>query len=225
MTGMVRALVLLSGGLDSAVSFYWALREGWSVYPLTFHYHERPQREKDATVSLVRRSGCQENLLEVGLPFLMELEDLRENGLDNLSLRDAPGAYVPARNLIFYATAAHYGEILGAQWLVGGHNGADGEIFPDATPEFFGGLNRLLKMGLLATSKSHLQIVNPLESRTKADVLRLGQELGVPFEVTWSCHYDRAAPCGTCASCRERGEAFQRLGTEDPLLAASAAEG
>ncbi len=222
---MVRALVLLSGGLDSAVSLYWALREGWSVRPLTFHYHERPNREKEATVSLVSLSGCQESLLEVSLPFLMELEDLRENGLENLSLQDAPGAYVPARNLIFYATAAHYGEILGAQWLVGGHNGADGEIFPDATPEFFGGLNRLLKMGLLATSGSQLQIVNPLEGRTKAEVLRLGQELDVPFEVTWSCHYDRADPCGTCASCREREEAFQRLGTKDPLLAATPAEG
>ncbi len=217
---MVRALVLLSGGLDSAVSLSWALREGWSVYPLTFHYHERPQREKDATASLVRHSRCQENLLEVDLPFLMEVEDLRENGLENPSLQDAPGSYVPARNLIFYATAAHYGEILGAQWLVGGHNGADGEIFPDAAPAFFGGLNRLLKLGLLTASKSRLQIVNPLEGLTKADVLRLGRELGVPFDVTWSCHYDGAVPCGTCASCRERERAFQRLGTEDPLLAA-----
>ncbi|MFQ5918524.1 MAG: 7-cyano-7-deazaguanine synthase [Thermoplasmata archaeon] len=217
---MVRALVLLSGGLDSAVSLYWALREGWSVHPLTFHYHARPQREKDATANLANLSGRQASLLEVDFPFLMEVEDLQERGFGRRTLENAPGSYVPARNLIFYATAAHYGEILGAQWLVGGHNGADGEIFPDATPAFFEGLNRLLKLGILTASHSRLQIVNPLEGRTKAEVLRLGQELGVPFEATWSCHYDRAAPCGRCTSCREREEAFLRIGVEDPLLAA-----
>jgi 7-cyano-7-deazaguanine synthase len=222
---MVRALVLLSGGLDSAVSLYWALREGWSVHPLTFHYHERPQREKDATTNLVNRSGLQTSLLEVDLPFLMEVEDLRESGLGKDTLDAAPGSYVPARNLIFYATAAHYGEILGAQWLVGGHNGADGEIFPDATPEFFGGLNRLLKLGILTASNSPLQVVNPLEGRTKAEVLRLGQELAVPFETTWSCHYDRAAPCGRCSSCREREEAFVRIRVDDPLLASAPVKG
>ncbi|MFQ5553169.1 MAG: 7-cyano-7-deazaguanine synthase [Thermoplasmata archaeon] len=217
---MDRALVLLSGGLDSAVSLYWAVKQGWSVHPMTYHYHERPEREKDAAASLVKLSGSLEDLLEVNLPFLMEVEDLLENGLENPSLGDAPGTYVPARNLIFYATAAHYGEILGAQWLVGGHNGADGGIFPDATPAFFEGLNRLLELGLLTASTSRLRVVNPLQGRSKADVLRLGQELGVPFEVTWSCHYDRATPCGACSSCREREEAFQDLGIEDPLLAA-----
>ena len=222
---MVRALILLSGGLDSAVSLYWALDRGWSAIPLTFHYHERPQREKDATVRLVRHSGCREDILEVDLPFLMEVEDLREKGLPNRFLQDAPGAYVPARNLVFYAIAAHYGEILGAQRLVGGHNGADGRIFPDAAPAFFEGLNRLLELGLLTAPESRLQIVNPLAGRTKAGVLRLGQELGVPFEETWSCHYDRASPCGSCASCREREQAFKHLEAEDPLLATPSALG
>ncbi|MFQ6012147.1 MAG: 7-cyano-7-deazaguanine synthase [Thermoplasmata archaeon] len=217
---MDRALVLLSGGLDSAVSLYWALKKGWSVYPLTYHYYARPKREKDATARLVAQSGCPEDILEVELPFLKEVEDMPEDGLQNPSLRKAPGSYIPARNLIFYAMAAHYGEILEARWLVGGHNGADGGTFPDARPAFFAGLNQLLDVGLLTASTSPLRVVNPLEGRSKVDVLRLGQELGVPFEVTWSCHYDRAAPCGVCSSCRERETAFRRLGVEDPLLAA-----
>ncbi|MFQ5907858.1 MAG: 7-cyano-7-deazaguanine synthase [Thermoplasmata archaeon] len=218
-----RALVLLSGGLDSAVSFHWALKQGWSVRPITYNYHERPQREKDATASLVRRADLRDELIEVELPFLMEVEDLQENGIENRALGRAPGSYIPARNLIFYATAAHYGEILSARWLVGGHNGADGEIFPDATPAFFEGLNRLLTMGLLTATTSRLQVVNPLKGRTKVEVLRLGRELDVPFALTWSCHYDRAVPCGTCSSCREREKAFQELGVEDPLLAAPGA--
>lgn len=217
---MDRALVLLSGGLDSAVSFYWALKQGWSVRPLTFNYHERPQREKDATASLAGRVDLRKDLIEVGLPFLMELEDLQENGMENPALGDAPGTYIPARNLIFYATAAHYGEILSTRWLVGGHNGADGRIFPDATPAFFENLNRLLTMGLLTATTSKLEIVNPLQGLTKVEVLRLGQELDVPFELTWSCHYDRVAPCGVCSSCREREDAFHDLDIEDPLLAA-----
>lgn len=216
---MDRALVLLSGGLDSAVSLYWTIRRGWEVRPLTFHYFARPEREKASTQTLASRAGCHEDLLEVELPFLMEMEDLQERRVENAGLRGAPGSYIPARNLIFYTTAAYYGEIQAARWLVGGHNGADGGTFPDATPQFFEGLNGLLQRGLLTAPRSPLHVVNPLQGYRKADVLRLGQELGVPFEVTWSCHYDRETPCGTCSSCREREEAFEILDVADPLLA------
>lgn len=188
------------------------------MHPLTFHYHRRPPQEKEATRTLLGRSRCDQTLVEVDLPFLMDVDDLRERGSGNPALGDAPGTYVPARNLIFYSLAAYYGEVLAAHWLVGGHNGADGGTFPDATPGFFEGFNALLDIGLLNQSMPPLRVINPLQGLTKNQVIKLGLELSVPFAVTWSCHFDRDVPCGRCASCRERARAFEKVGTDDPLL-------
>jgi 7-cyano-7-deazaguanine synthase len=160
---MERAVILLSGGIDSAVSLFWSLRKGWEAYPLTFHGHLRPQREVQAVMALTESSRCRKRLIEVDLPFLMEVDDLLKGEVDNPLLRRAHLAYVPARNLIFYSIAAHYGEVLGARWIVGGHNGGDSEIFPDARPEFFKAMNRIIGMGLLTHHRSPISVVNPLE--------------------------------------------------------------
>jgi 7-cyano-7-deazaguanine synthase len=215
---MDRAVVLVSGGIDSAVALFWSLSKGWEVHPLTFHSYLRPAREVEAVVGLTKATGCRDRLIEVPLPFLMEVDDLLKGGLQNPLLRSAPLAYVPARNLIYYSVAAHYGEVLGARWIVGGHNGADSDTFPDAGPEFFKALNGLLSFGLLTHHQSPLHIVNPLQGLAKEEVVRLGLELGVPLERTWSCNWDLEKPCGECMSCEERAEAFRRAGIEDPLL-------
>lgn len=216
---MDTALVLVSGGLDSAVALYWAQRRGWEVTPLTIHFHNRPPREVRATRDLVEAAGCPHPLIEVDLPFLAEAEDLVAEGRAGDHLKRAPPSYAPARNLVFYSVAAHYGEALGVRWIVGGHNGTDGDTFPDATPRFFQDLNRLLEEGLLTYGGVGLQIVNPLQGLTKAEVIRQGLEFGAPLERTWSCHRDREVPCGACASCRERAEAFREADLQDPLVA------
>ncbi len=216
---MERAIVLVSGGIDSAVSLFMSLQKGWDLYPLTFKYYMRPRREIEATMGLAELAGCREKLIEVDLPFLMEVEDLLHLGLDNHRLEKAPPTYVPARNLIFYSIAAHYAELKDAKWIVGGHNGLDRETFPDAQPEFFEALNRLLGLGLLTARDSRVEIVNPLQGLTKAEVIQVGGDYSVPLERTWSCSLDGAAPCGECSSCQERSRAYERLGLEDPLLA------
>lgn len=218
---MDRAILLLSGGLDSATTLYLAREEGWEVHPLTFTYHERPSQEVRATDRLAELAGCRDRLIRVDLPFLMEVEDLLEAGGANPRLRAAPPTYVPARNLVFYSLAAHYAEVRGARWIVGGHNGLDPDTFPDATPAFFARLNRLLETGLATARQAPVEIVNPLQGLSKADVVRRAVELHVPLQHTWSCSLDGDAPCGACAPCEERARAFAEAGREDPLLASA----
>lgn len=213
---MDRAIVLLSGGVDSAVTLWWARKQGWEVHPLTFDYFGRPRREHVAIEALAKEAGVGP-IRYVELPFLKEIDDLRASDLSNLALNDSPEGYIPARNLVFYSLAAYYAELDGTRYLVGGHNGVDPESFPDASPKFFNFLNSVLRLSLWSYAESPLQVVIPLSGKTKEDVLRLGRDYGVPFELTWSCYWDREVPCGTCVSCSERREAFAAIGMKDPV--------
>lgn len=213
---MDHALVLLSGGVDSAVTLWWAKAQGWAVQPLTFDYFGRPKQEHAAIRGLVDAADVRP-IRTVELPFLKEVDDLRPSGFDNAALGASPEGYIPARNLIFYGLAAYFAELDGTRYLVGGHNGADPESFPDASPKFFDHLNEVLRMSLWSYEQSPVEIVLPLAGKTKEDVLRMGRRLGVPFELTWSCYWDQNVHCGTCVSCTERREAFKAIGVEDPV--------
>jgi 7-cyano-7-deazaguanine synthase len=206
-----RAILLLSGGLDSAVALWWARAEGFEALPLTFHYHLRPRAEVRATRRLAELAGVPAPL-EIDLPFLKDVEDLRKAGdLANPALSGAPDAYIPARNLVFYALAASRAEAEGAAAVIGGHNGRDPVAFPDSSPRFFRALGRVYRLGVWSYARSPVRIVQPLSGKSKAAVLRLGADLGVPFAETWSCYLDGPSPCGRCASCLERREAFAEV--------------
>jgi 7-cyano-7-deazaguanine synthase len=172
-----QAIVLLSGGIDSAVALRWAIEQGWVVRPLTFDYFARPTKERTAIEALSARAGVG-SIRHVDLPFLKEVDDLRKEGLPNPRLLEAPESYVPARNLIFYGLAAHFAERDGARYIVGGHNGIDPESFPDSSPKFFDILNRIYRLGLWTYDEAPVQIVVPLSGKSKANVVRLGLLLG-----------------------------------------------
>lgn len=212
---MEKSLVLLSGGLDSAVALRWAMGQGWDVRALTFNYHQRPTAELRACRALLADAGLG-GLTEIDLPFLREVSDL-EDGIGNAALPAAPRGYVPARNLIFYSLALNRAEILGARYVVGGHNSGDSHVFPDASPRFFAAVNELGRIGLWSWEASPVEVVVPLSGLGKERVLQLGLELGVRFEHTWSCYSDGPAHCGLCESCQERQEAFRNLGLVDPV--------
>ncbi|HVL48278.1 MAG TPA: 7-cyano-7-deazaguanine synthase [Candidatus Thermoplasmatota archaeon] len=213
-----RAVVLLSGGLDSAVALWWALRRGWEVHALAFDYHARPERERRAAHRLAEAARVR--LTAVPLPFLREAADLEAGPwTGNAALADAPPGYVPARNLVFYGIASHAAEALGATRVVGGHIGSDAETFGDASRAFFDGLKKLNATGLWTGRARPLSFELPLKGLTKREVVALGVSLGVPFVATWSCYEDAAAPCGACPSCVERRGAFADVGVADPALA------
>jgi len=213
---MDRAIVLLSGGIDSAVTLWWAKARGWDLQPLTFDYFGRPRRENAAIAALTERSGI-ENARHVDLPFLKEVHDLRAQGIENRLLLESPEGYIPGRNLIFYALAGYYAELGGVRYIVGGHNGIDPESFPDASPKFFNFLNSVFHLSLWSYDKSPVQILVPLSGKSKEEVVRMGLEMNVPFDITWSCYWDRDVHCGTCESCKERRTAFAAVGVEDPV--------
>lgn len=199
---MSRALVLFSGGLDSAVALWWALREGHEVVPLSYRYKGRPARESRAARDLAQRAGL--DLVEADLPFLAEPDDARVHPASRLS-RAPPRGYIPARNAIFYACAAYHAEVLACDVVVGGHNGEDAARFPDASGAFFARLEALLADGMWSPPGTRApRLVMPLLALSKLDVVALGRDLSVPLALAWSCYEDGEAPCGACPSCRER---------------------
>lgn len=207
----MRAIVLMSGGLDSAVALYWARSRGWDVGTIEFEYHDRPEHERRASSGLRRSSGITDSIV-VPIPFVREAADIPERERAGSDLGGAPQGYIPARNLIFYSLSAYYAEITGARYIVGGHNRTDFESFPDAGKAFWEQLNQLLKIAIWSHAQVQTEIILPLIEMDKAGVVRLGIELGVPFELTWSCYYNAAQPCGACESCIERAQAFTGAG-------------
>jgi 7-cyano-7-deazaguanine synthase len=210
------AIVLLSGGIDSAVALHSTLRDGHAVLPLTFDYHARPAREVEALeaqLAQARGRGEVRSLVRVPLPFLREVEDMAS---PPAHLRGAPEGYIPVRNLAFYALAASFAETEGADLIVGGHNGIDPKLFPDSSPRFFDQLNDLFRLGAWSHARHPFRVVLPISGRSKAEVLRLGLAMGAPFALTWSCYHDGKAHCGQCRSCRERRQAFAEVGAPDP---------
>jgi 7-cyano-7-deazaguanine synthase len=204
---MSGAIVMLSGGIDSAVALAWSLRERPRVFALSFQYYLRPFRERLSVYRLLEHYPA--HLIEIPLPFLKETVDANPD-----ESADLPEGYVPNRNMIFYSIAAHYAEIKKCDLLVGGHVKEDREDFPDASPDFFSSLQKLLDRTLL-TGKVEIRL--PLAQWSKIEVLQKALEWNVPLQHTWSCYSDAAVPCHHCVSCTERAHAFRALNATDPL--------
>ncbi len=217
----MKALVLLSGGIDSTVATWWAMDKRLEVHALTFNYFKRPEPEIRATRAVADEAGLP--LTEIEMPWLQELDDPVHPWLDNPELDEAPYGYVPGRNAMFYSVGAHLAEILGADRLVGGHNGVDPETFPDASQRFFDDLADLLDKGLV--TEPGLTIEQPLHGMGKQEVVDLGLELGAPMALCWSCYEEGPEPCGACPSCEQRADAFEAIGQADPARQAAGCPG
>lgn len=212
---MDKALVMLSGGLDSATCLYWARqRHRYDVSAITFNYFGRIEKEKQAATMIAQ--SAEVKLAEIDIPFLKEASDfdVKFNGSDSRL-----ASYVPARNMIFYSIAAHFAEYLGVRWIIGGHNSHDVSFFKDASKGYIEKLNALLREGCLLCDGKAYEIALPLADLDRTDVVRLARELGVPIEMTWSCHGEGDRHCGQCYACRQRLEAFVALGIKDPAFA------
>ncbi len=214
-----KALVLLSGGLDSATCLYWAKRKFSDVYAITFNYHGRLRSEKRAAEKLAKAAGVAE-LIQIELPFVKELSDF--HGIKLMTGNgDGEGlwsSYVPARNMMFYSIAAHHAEFLGVRWLVGGHNRHDVKFFKDSSKDYIEKMNFLLKRGCLLCNGRAYKIVLPLAGMRRSEIIKLAMRLDTPVELTWSCHRKGRRQCGKCYACKQRLRAFTSLGMSDPAI-------
>lgn len=218
---MKRAVVLLSGGLDSATVLALALSEGFEAHALTVDYGQRHSIEIAASRRIAASAGVDHRVVQV---------DLRSIGgsalTDDIPVpkdEENPGipvTYVPARNTIFLSIALAYAEAIGAQDIFVGVNAVDYSGYPDCRPEFIEAFERLANVATkLGVEGKNFRINAPLISMAKTEIIRLGQRLGVDYSQTISC-YDPsdAKPCGHCDSCRIRSKAFSELGMKDPAL-------
>jgi 7-cyano-7-deazaguanine synthase len=213
---MAKALVLLSGGLDSATCLYWARSRFAKVHAITFNYHGRLAKEKHATARLAEKAGVS-GLIEIDLPFVKETSDFFRGKFASGS-EQRLSSYVPARNMIFYSIAAHYAEFLGVNSIIGGHNLDDGQFFKDATRGYTSKLNALFREGCLLCNGRAYRIVLPLAQMKRVEIIRLALKLKTPIGLTWSCHKGGTSQCGSCYACKERIQAFSSLGMHDPAI-------
>lgn len=210
-----RAVILLSGGLDSATALYWALDKGYEVIGLNVKYPLLFKRGSLNAVELAKAAGIR--LIDVQLPFIKDAIGLKIEGYPVPSAVGASLGYVPYRNLVFNAAATYYADILGASTILSGHIASD--PLPDAKMPFFEAMERLvegLKVGKNARAPKFLL---PLKDMSKGEVIKLGMKLGVPYKWTWTCVVTEEEACGKCKPCLERTEAFKFAGIEDPALA------
>ena len=212
------ALVMLSGGLDSATCLYWAKKNFSEISVITFNYYNRIENEKRAAVELAKRVNIV-NFLEINIPFIKEFSDFYNGNHPTPGYDERWGSYVPARNLIFYSIAAHYAEFLNIKRIIGGHNIQDGTFFIDATKDYIEKLNLLIKRGCLFCNDDPCMILVPLAELDRKTIINLAIELNVPIELTWSCHSNKSKThCGQCYACVQRIEAFNSLGIKDPVF-------
>ena len=209
-----KSLVLLSGGLDSAVALYWSLDQGNKVETITFDYFKRGRREIQACEAISRFSNCPNRKIE--LDFLKEIDDSKKE-TRNPGLTGVESAYIPCRNLIFYGIAASFAEVGNMRFIVGGHNRNDTENFPDATKNFFSLFNQTATTGRFTKGRTG-RVILPFAKMEKFEVLKLGAKLNVPFELTWSCYKSGKRPCQKCLSCRLRADSFKKANLIDPLI-------
>jgi len=223
---MKRAVVLLSGGLDSATTLYQAKKEGFRCFCLIFNYGQRHKREIDSAKKIAEVAGCPYKIINISLPWkgsaLLDRKiKVPEWGNGKTSQQDnqIPSTYVPGRNIIFLSYALSFAETIGASAIFIGAHSQDYSGYPDCRPDFFQAFSKVISCGTKAgVEKRRIEIKVPLSSKTKASIVRLGSRLGVPFALTWSCYRGGRAPCGECDSCYFRAKGFKEAGIKDPLI-------
>jgi 7-cyano-7-deazaguanine synthase len=226
---MKRAVVLLSGGLDSATTLAVSLREGFESYALSFEYGQCHCIELQAARSVAESFGAREHRIANidlrvfgGSALTDDIAVPKNRESDGGS--EIPITYVPARNTIFLSYALAWGEVLGAADIFIGANAVDYSGYPDCRPEFISAFERMANLATKAGAEgTRFKIHAPLISMSKAEIIRKGMELGVDFSLTHSC-YDPGAggvACGECDSCRLRLEGFRAAGLVDPIRYAS----
>lgn len=210
------AVVLLSGGLDSATVLSFAKAQGYKCFCLIFDYGQRHKKETACAVKIAKKSGCAYGISKINLPWKgSALLDKKIKVAQKIA-KGVPATYVPARNIIFLSFALSFAETIKAKAIFIGAHAQDYSGYPDCRPEFFRSFIKMAKSGTLGGEK--IKILAPLLNKYKSQIIKLGKRLKVPFELTWSCYRGKKHPCGKCDSCHYRAKGFKEAGLVDPLI-------
>jgi len=220
-----KAVVLLSGGLDSSTVLYQAQADGCNCYALSFDYQQRHQRELDAAKEIAQAAAVKQHQIvsfDLGLwggsALTDQQLDIPRDRAPSEMTSDIPVTYVPARNTIFLSFALAYAEALSAEKVYVGVNALDYSGYPDCRPDYINAMRDVFRLGTKQGREGHpIDIVTPLIDLKKTQIIQLGNQLQVPWEKTWSCYQGGELACGVCDACKLRLNAFAELGLRDPL--------
>jgi 7-cyano-7-deazaguanine synthase len=222
-----KAVILLSGGLDSATVAAIAKKQGFELHALSIRYGQRHERELESAKSVARIVGAQNHLTigfdlrAIGGSALTDEIAVPKGRVPTEVAHGIPATYVPARNTIFLSFALALAERIGAEDIFFGANQLDYSGYPDCREEYIRAFEAMANLATKAAveGKSKFKIHTPLIEMTKAQIIRKGMELGLDYALTWSC-YDPAPEgraCGLCDSCQLRLRGFREAGLDDPL--------
>ncbi len=212
---MKKAVVLLSGGLDSATTAAIAISQGYEVIALSFRYGQRHERELLAAKKIVEKLNITEHfIVDINLS-LWGGSSLTDTSLDipqdGVQSDIIPSTYVPGRNTVFIAIALSLAEAKNAEAIYLGINAVDYSGYPDCRPEYLSAYQKLVNLSSkVGVEGNAIKLVAPLVEDSKVDIVRQAISLGVPIEDTWSCYQGGEKPCGVCDSCRIRNKALQQ---------------
>lgn len=223
---MSKAVVLLSGGLDSTTTLAYALSKGYKVIPLTIGYGQRHARELRSARAVAEHYRLKKHIvLDLDLSFLRtsaltswDVTVPQRDSVEGIG-EEIPVTYVPARNIIMLSLAAGLCETEGADSIFIGANAIDYSGYPDCRPDFFEAFQKVLAVGTKAGVEGRpIKIETPILKMSKADIVKLGKQLDAPLHLTWSCYNGGDRACGHCDSCLLRLKGFQDAGCQDPVL-------
>ncbi len=220
-----KAVVLLSGGLDSTTALAIAHQQGFELHTLSFDYGQRHQREVDAATAVAHHYNVQQQkTVKIdlrafgGSALTADIPVPHERSMEAMS-HDIPITYVPARNTVFLSFALAYAEVSGADDIFLGINAIDYSGYPDCRPEYLQAYEQMANLATKATTQDgrKFHIHAPLMYMNKAEIIRTGIQLAVPYALTWSCYEGGELACGTCDSCLLRLNGFAEVGLQDPI--------
>lgn len=218
---MKKAVVLLSGGLDSATVLYLAKKKGFKCLCLNFDYGQRHKKEILSAKRIAHRANCSLKIVKFSLPWGGSALLTKKTALPQdyfTRHKKIPSTYVQARNIIFLSFALSYAEVIGASEIFFGANFIDYSGYPDCRPDFIAAFRNMALFGTKSGTEGRcIKIQTPLLYKTKDEIIKLGLSLKVPYNLTWSCYKGDRNPCGKCDSCILRSRGFHRLGIDDPL--------
>lgn len=221
---MKKAIVLLSGGLDSTTALYLAKKQGFELYAITFQYGQKHDKELQCARTVAKAAGVKEHkvvnlLLNQWHGCALTDPDMEiENG--NIQRQDIPDTYVPARNMVFLSVAASWADALDITDIFIGVSEVDYSGYVDCREEFIRAMENAINLGTVlgAEKKQRITIHAPFMHMTKSEEVKLGMQLGVDLGLTWTCYRGGDKPCGTCDSCLLRSKAFEEADVKDPLI-------